>query len=88
MERRLGRFLTALEKVQAALGEIQDASSRAALFEAIARNHLESEQGSILLYAAGRFAGGAPDHATLLRKASKHAARAVAEKPFLEKATR
>jgi triphosphatase len=84
---RFETFVRSLEKIQGALGEIQDGAARARFLQSLVTNMALEEQASraaITAFAAGVFtAVERPKEKKLVRKAEKAFARIARHKPFL-----
>jgi CHAD domain-containing protein len=87
---RFKTFIGSLEKIQEALGEIQDDSARAQFLQTLVTNMALEERASraaVTAFAAGVFtAAERPKEKKLIRKAEKAFARIANAKPFLNPA--
>ncbi len=87
---RYRAFVRSLEKIQGALGEIQDGEARTQFLQSLVAKLAGDEPGSraaITAFAAGVFtAVERPKEKKLLRKAEKAFAKIVETKPFLKAA--
>jgi CHAD domain-containing protein len=85
---RFKSFVRSLEKIQGALGEIQDGAARAQFLQTLVTNMAVEEPASraaITAFAAGVFtAGEQPKEKKLVGKAEKAFARIAKSKPFLK----